>query len=380
MHLIFHLDLDTFFVSVERILDSSLNGKPVIVGGEPGGRGVVAACSYEAREYGLHSGMPIKNAVRLCPNGIYIHGNGDEYTRYSKLVASLLSEYAPLIEQASIDEFYMDFSGCEKIYGSLYILAQNIQKRILKELKLPSSIGIGANKTIAKIASDFYKPMGITYVLPGVEKEFLAPLPVEVIPGVGKVFKDELHARGFKRISDITSVSLDYFSFAFGKYGIDLWNKAHGNGNPFITLERKRKSISKETTFSKDIVSKNEIEKHLFELTGKVCHSLRKKEFLASCVHLKLRYSDFETTIRSAKIEFTDNDHVIFSKAVSLFRKAYSRRVGIRLIGIGVTNFISFFEQEELFNNLEIKKNKVSRSLNEIRYKYGYDVIRYAGY
>ncbi len=265
MRTIFHLDLDAFFVSVERILDPKLNGKPVIVGGDPHGRGVVAACSYEARKYGLHSAMPIRNAFKLCPRGIYLHGHYSEYSRYSKAVKNILSSYAPVIEQASIDEFYMDFTGCEKIYGNFIQFAEKLQKEIWEKLSLPCSIGIGSNKTIAKIGSDCMKPQGITYVVPGLEKEFLAPMPVETIPGVGKITLKELNDKGFYKIGDISKAPQEFFSGAFGKSGIYLWRKANGLGTDFLTIEREQKSISKETTFEKDESNKEVVENTLFE-------------------------------------------------------------------------------------------------------------------
>jgi DNA polymerase-4 len=215
---IFHLDLDAFFVSVERILDPKLEGKPVIVGGDPTGRGVVAACSYEARKFGLHSAMPIRQAFKLCPQGIYLHGHYKEYVRFSESVRSILEQYAPLLQQASVDEFYMDFTGTEKIYGAYPQFALFLQKEIKTKTGLPASIGIGSNKNIAKIGSDFHKPFGITYVAPGTEKEFLAPLPIETMPGIGKKTSIELHARGFNTIGDIAAAPSEYFSAAFGKY------------------------------------------------------------------------------------------------------------------------------------------------------------------
>lgn len=375
MSTIFHLDLDAFFVSVERILTPSLNGKPVIVGGDPEGRGVVAACSYEARDYGLRSGMPIKQAFKLCPHGIYLHGHGEEYVRYSNLVESILVDYAPLIEKASIDEFYIDFSGCKKIYGSSIQLAEKIQKEVWKTLNLPCSIGIASNKTIAKIASDFHKPKGITHVINGMEKEFLANLPVETLPGVGIVMLKNLNSRGIYFVKDITALTQDYFSAVYGKVGIDLWNKANGRGREFLSIEHKRKSISKETTFEKDITSKEELEIILFQLAGKVAHSLRKKGWVAATVNLKLRYTDFTTLTRSKTIDFTDDDKTIYDTAVKLFRNAYTRRVAVRLIGVGVTNFTKYSEQELLFDDYEIKRKRMLRAVNIIRSKYNYNAI-----
>ncbi len=377
MRTIFHLDLDAFFVSVERILDPKLENKPVIVGGDPHGRGVVAACSYEARSYGLHSAMPIRTAFKLCPNGIYLHGHFKEYLRFSKAVKNILSQYAPQIEQASVDEFYMDFTGCEKMYGSFFMLAAFLQKEIWEKLSLPCSIGVGSNKTIAKIGSDCMKPKGITYIIPGMEKQFLEPMPVETIPGVGKVTLRKLNNRGIYKIGDITKLPQEYFSFAFGKYGIDLWRKAHGQGKEYLTIEWEQKSISKETTFGKDVVSRKVMEETLFELTGKVCQTMRDNNWQASTITLKFRYSDFQTITRSKTIKKpTDDDKFIYETALALLNKAHTRRVAVRLIGIGLTKFNEFCEQEILFEDIEIKRKKLFRAIDQLRQKYNYSIIK----
>jgi DNA polymerase IV len=378
MRTIFHLDLDAFFVSVERILDPKLNGKPVIVGGDPKfGRGVVAACSYEARAFGLHSAMPIRTAYKLCPQGIYIHGHGDEYTRFSKAVKIVLEQYAPLMEQASIDEFYLDMTGTQKMYGSMFGFATRLQKEIWDNISLPISIGIGSNKTIAKIGSDCMKPKGITYIVPGMEKEFLSPMPVETIPGVGKVMKQSLNSRGIYRIGDISKLSSDYFGTAFGKYGIDLWRKAQGEGTEYLTIQRMRKSISRETTFGNDVTSEDEIKNTLFHLTGKVAQSLRKKGWEASTIDIKLRYTDFQTLTRAKTIKPVDDDKVIFETAWDLMKKARTRRVGVRLIGVGVTNFSPLSEQEFLFEDYEVKRKKMLRAVTRIRDKFGYESLMF---
>jgi DNA polymerase-4 len=376
MRTILHLDLDAFFVEVERILNPALKGKPVIVGGDPKyGRGVVAACSYEARVFGLHSAMPVRTAYKLCPQGIYLNGNYDEYVRFSNAVKNILTNYAPLIEQASIDEFYMDFTGCQKLYGSLFSFASFLQKEISEKLSLPCSIGIGSNKTIAKIASDCLKPTGITYVIHGMEKEFLAPMPVEVIPGVGKVTLLDLNSKGFYRIGDITKIPQEYFAAAFGKYGIDLWRKANGEGTEYLTMEREQKSISKERTFSQDITGKNYLRNMMFDLTGKVCQLLRDESLCAETISIKLRYSDFQTLTRSKTIKPTDDDKIIFDTAWSMLEKALTRRVAVRLIGMGVSKFIPYSSQEYLFEDYEIKRKKLLKAVSYLRYKYGYDVI-----
>ena len=378
MRTIFHLDLDAFFVSVERILDPKLNGKPVIVGGDPKyGRGVVAACSYEARAFGLHSAMPIRTAYKLCPQGIYLHGHGDEYTRFSKVVKNILEQYAPQIEQASIDEFYLDMTGTQKMYGSMFGFATRLQKEIWDKIGLPISIGIGINKTIAKIGSDCMKPKGITYIIPGMEEQFLAPMPVETIPGVGKVMQQSLNSRGIYRIADITNLPSDYFGTAFGKYGIDLWRKAHGEGTEYLTIQRARKSISRETTFGNDVTNEDEVKNTLFYLAGKVAQSLRKKGWETSTIDIKLRYTDFQTLTRAKTIKPTDDDKVIFETVWNLMKKARTRRVGVRLIGVGVTNFSPLSEQEFLFEDYEVKRKKMLRAVTKVRDKYGYESLMF---
>jgi len=380
MRTIFHLDLDAFFVEVEQILDPSLKGKPVIVGGDPKyGRGVVAACSYEARVYGLHSAMPIRTAYRLCPQGVYINGTHGEYSHFSRAVKRILEQYAPLVEQASIDEFYMDFTGCRNVYGSLFAFASFLQKEIWKKLSLPCSIGIGSNKTIAKIGSDFMKPCGITYILPGMEKEFLAPMPVESIPGVGKVTLKDFNSKGIYRIGDITKLPQDYFTAAFGKYGIDLYRKACGQGSEYLTIEREQKSISHERTFSEDVTSKEFIKEKLFKLTGKICQELRDMGWQAATVNIKLRYSDFQTLTRMRTVKPTDDDKIIFDTAWSLLKNAHTRRVAVRLIGVRLTNFSPYSEQEFLFEDYEIKRKKILRAVTRIRDKYGYSIINFSG-
>lgn len=376
MKTIFHLDMDAFFVSVERILDPSLEGKPVIVGGDPHGRGVVAACSYEARQFGLHSAMPIRTAFRLCPHGIYLHGHGKEYGRFSKAVKHLLENYFPIVQQASIDEFYLDFTGCEKIYGEAVKFAEKLQNEIWEKYHLPCSIGIASNKTIAKIASDFKKPRGITFVPPGSEKDFLAPLPIEKIPGIGKATFPMLRSRGFSVVGDIAKASPDYLSALLGKFGIELWEKANGNGNDILVTEHERKSISKETTFDKDLISKTKIEEILFELVSKACQLLRNENWQTSTISIKLRYTDFVTLTRSKTIEPTDDDKVVFEIAKDLFEKSFTRRVGIRLIGIHLSKLNHYTEQCILFENNETIRKRMLRAVMKIRDKYGFDAIR----
>lgn len=368
--------MDAFFVSVERILDPSLEGKPVVVGGDPHGRGVVAACSYEARQFGLHSAMPIRTAFRLCPQGVYLHGHGKEYGRFSRAVKRLLERYFPIVQQASIDEFYLDFTGCEKIYGQPVQFAQRLQNEIWDKLHLPSSIGIASNKTIAKIASDYKKPRGITFVPNGKEKDFLAPLPIERIPGIGKATFPMLRSRGFKVVGDIANASPDYLSALLGKFGTDLWEKANGKGNDILVTGHERKSISKETTFDKDLVSKPKIEAILFELVSEACQLLRNENWQTSTVSIKLRYTDFVTLTRAKTIEPTDDDKVVYEIAKDLFAKSFTRRVGIRLIGIHLSKLNHYTEQCILFEDNETIRKRMLRAVMKIRDKYGFEAIR----
>ncbi|MCE1188165.1 MAG: DNA polymerase IV [Ignavibacteria bacterium] len=377
MAVIFHMDLDAFFISVERILNPQLQGKPVIVGGDPHGRGVVAACSYEARAFGIHSAMPIRQAYKLCPQGIYLHGHMEEYSRFSRLVAEIVRKYAPVVEQASIDEFYMDLTGCVKNGRDCMDLASRLQKEIGKHLLLPCSIGIASNKTLAKIASDFKKPRGITYILPGKEREFLAPLPVGIIPGIGKVSEEQLKKRGIDRIRDIQNIPADYYTSTFGKTGLDFWKKANGEGSTFISVHGEQKSISRETTFDDFILEPEVLKNVLLKLTGKVCQTLREQGVKASTVHLKLRYSDFQTLTRAKTIVPTDDDSDVYNTVCSLLDKAFTRRVSIRLIGVSLTNFTQSADQLLLFDSRYQKKKDMLKAINNIRGKYGYSKISY---
>ena len=375
MSLSFHLDLDTFVVSVERILDPSLVGKPVIVGGQPGGRGVVSACSYETRKFGVRSGMPSGKAYKLCPQAIFVRGSHGEYSRYSNMVKDILVKYPPVLQQASVDEFYMDFTGCEKIYGNPMLLAERLLDEIYEKIGLPGSIGIGGNKTIAKICSDFNKPRGITFVPNGTEKEFLAPLPAEVMPGVGKVFIRELHSRGIYTLGDIARMPAEYFASVFGKGGLDIWEKANGKGTEFLAESWERKSISSEQTFRSDISSPAEIEAIMFRLVAKICQQIRDEESMATNIHIKLRYADFSTITRAKQVLPTMDDKFVYETAVDLFRKAYTRRVGVRLIGVGMSGFVEYHQQQSLFETTEEKREKMMEAINKIRSKFGFESI-----
>jgi len=319
--------------------------------------------------------MPIRKAYSLCPQAIYVHGHYEEYVRYSHLVKNILSKYAPVLEPASIDEFYIDFTGCEHIYGAFPVLASAIQKEINSKLLLPCSIGIASNKTTAKIASDYKKPNGITYIAPGTEKKFLADLPVQVIPGVGKVTLNELNGKGIYFVRDITTLPKDYFSAAFGKYGTDLWEKANGRGPEYLSVEGEQKGISHETTFLNDVLSIKKIEETLFTLSAKLFQSLKESNWIASTISFKLRYSDFNTITRARTIPHTDDPAIVFNTVRALFHKNFTRRVAIRLVGIRLTNFLMKSEQLFLFDDTFTKRQRIIEAVNKVRAKYGYSSI-----
>jgi DNA polymerase-4 len=319
--------------------------------------------------------MPIRQAYKLCPDGIYVRGHYEEYVRFSHIVGDILREIAPVIQQASIDEYYMDFTGLENAEGGLLNLASMIQNRIRNEIFLPCSIGIASNKTLAKIASDFKKPLGITYVLHGEEEAFLSNLPLSVIPGVGKMMIQKLNGQGFYKIRDVARISPDFLMASYGKAGIDLWHKSHGEGSTVLSTGREQKSISKETTFPEDILDIKELENVLFTLTGKVSQTLRDQEMAAATITLKLRYTDFTTITRSKTVEPTDDDEVIYDCVRTMLEKAFTRRVAIRLIGVGLSKFSRSGEQTNLFENVVDKRKNLLKAVNAIRGKYGFSKI-----
>ncbi len=375
-----HLDLDCFFVSVERINNPDLRGKPVAVGGNPKGRGVVASASYEARAFGVRSAMPAAKALRLCPQLVIVRGHHGEYSVYSDKLYKRILDFAPVVERASIDEMYMDFTGCEALYhNNLPGFMKTLQRLVWDEFTLPCTIALASNKAIAKIAAGTVKPAGVIYVPHGTEKEFLAPLSIDVIPGVGEKTGEFLKARGFRIVSDLQSVTPKRATDLLGKHGTWIYNVAQGLGSEHLTTDWVRKSISNEETFGKDIANRHELEKELFSLVENVCSSLRSHRWKAKTITLKLRYSDFKTITRAASINPTSDDAVVFRTVQDLLRKAYTRSLAIRLLGIGLSNFVEEAEQElELFPSIK-KRDQMLHALDKIREKFGDDVIHAGG-
>ena len=377
---LFHVDLDAFFVSVERVLDPSLEGKPVIVGGNPEGRGVVAAASYEVRKYGVHSAMPLSRAKRLCPHALFIRGKREYYVRASRAVRGILRNYTPFIEWTSIDEGYLDMTGFERLYGHPLSTAERIKKEIAGKLRLDISIGISGNKLVSKVASGLAKPSGILEVLPGYERDFLAPLPVEKLPGVGEKVRIHLEELGIKRVEDLTKIEGALLKTVFGVTGEILRRKAMGGSWSPLREPGTPKSVGHETTFEEDTNDTRYLFEVLYLLTEKVGKRLRGKNLRGSTVTLKLRYSDFLTVTRARTLPSpTDLDSELFNVAAFLLKDLYSRRTRVRLLGLTVSKLRSGPFQKGIFEDPETEKRRgLYRQMDRVRDRYGFDAVRVA--
>ena len=375
-----HLDLDCFFVSVERTKNPDLIGKPVVVGGSPGGRGVVASASYEARKFGVHSAMPTGQALRLCPNLIVVRGHYSDYTDYSDRLYKRMVEIAPVVERVSIDEMNMDFTGCESLYNNdLPGFMITVQTLVWDEFSLPCTIGLASNKTIAKIAATSAKPAGVRFIPHGEEAGFLAPLPVDALPGIGVKTAPRLIQKGLRLVSDLQILSQEKMIALFGRHGQWLYEVAHGRGSDTIRPDRARKSIGREETFSHDIADPLQLEKILHELVEDVCATMRKRQWKVKTITLKLRYADFKTLTHAVTIEPTHDDAVVFTTARGLLRSAYKRKLPLRLIGISLRNFESGDQEELTLFSTSQPRDKMLDAVNEIRKKFGKDSIHVGG-
>jgi DNA polymerase-4 len=373
---IVHLDLDCFFVSVERNEDPALIGKPVAVGGSPGGRGVIASASYEARAFGVRSAMPTAQALRLCPQLIVVRSRHHQYGEISDRLFRRMCELAPVVEPASIDEMYLDLTGCEGLYhNDLPGLLRTLQRLILEEFRLPCSLALASTKTLAKIAVGTVKRNGLCVVPHGAEESFLAPLPIGVIPGVGKKTEQYLTARGFFRVADLQALPLDRMVDLLGAHGVWLHKVVHGKGTDELSTEWIRKSIGREETFGSDIGDVREMEKILFTLVEDVCATLRGKSWKTRTVGLKLRYADFKTITRAHTIEPTDDDPVVFRTVRTLLRASYSGKKPVRLLGVHLSNFDDLSQLELPLLPQEGRREQALKAVDEIRAKFGDDAI-----
>lgn len=372
-----HLDMDTFFVSVERLLDPTLTGKPVIVGGSPFQRGVVAGCSREVRVFGVHSGMALSRAYDLCPRAIFLPPNHTLYGEYSERVAELLTDTVPVMEKASVDEFYLDISGCERALGQEDAWSAQLKRTITGELRLPLTYGIARNKLVAKVATTVGKRVGDLRVPDGTEQCFLAPQPIRIMPGVGEVLERELLDLNMTRIGDITRLSERIFVRMYGKSGRTLHEHARGIDTSPILPYRRRKSVSSEHTFDEDVLDPRVLLATYRRLAARVARDLRAHRFLTKTVTVKLRYADFVTVTRTLHCEYTHADHVLYALAERAFRDLHSRRVRVRLVGLGTSDFIDDYEQLFLFAEEEQKYDRLYNGLDLIRDRFGRDAITY---
>ena len=367
-----HFDLDTFFVSVECLKNTRLKGKPVLVGGA-GDRGVVAACSYEARKFGIHSAMPMKLARRLCPEAIVIRGDMESYAKYSGLVTSIIRENVPLFEKASIDEFYIDLSGMDKFFGcSLY--AGELKKKVLKESGLPVSYALASNKLISKVATNEAKPNGQLEIPFGKEKSFLAPLQISKLPGVGKETAYKLIRRGVETIRTLSEIPVEMLETMLGKNGIDLWRKANGLDESPVIPYREQKSVSTEHTFDTDTINLGFLHAQLVRMTESIGFDLRKQDKLTGCVTVKLRYSNFDTVVRQKTIDHTNSDHLLLQTARDIFSKLYDRRMLIRLLGIRFTRLVPGNYQIKLYEDTQ-ENIRLYQSIDSIKKQFGEQAV-----
>jgi DNA polymerase-4 len=365
---IVHMDLDSFFVSVERLRDDRLLGKPVIVGGVSD-RGVVAACSYETRTFGVRSAMPMRVALKLCPDAIVLRGDYEAYSQHSDMVTQLITERSPLVEKASIDEFYLDMTGMERFFGAFQFTA-DLRQRIQKQIGLQISFGLSVNKTVSKVATNHVKPAGQFMVPAGEEKAFLAPMSVAKIPMIGAVTAQTLRNIGISQVGTLSQMPLKVLEKTFGKSGVMLWERANGIDLRPVVPYHEQKSLSKEITFQKDTTDVDFLQRVLIQLTEQLSFDLRKLGNCTSCVTIKLRYSNFDTHTRQLALPATASDHRLIPVVLELFEKLYDRRLLIRLIGIRFSKLLQGQEQLNLFDD-GAKLAPLYDAMDKIRTRYG---------
>ncbi len=374
---IVHMDLDTFFVSCERLMDSRLEGKPVLIGGTSD-RGVVASCSYEARKYGVHSAMPMRMAKQLCPEAIVLRGNSGIYTKYSKLVTDVVNDSVPLYEKSSIDEFYIDLTGMDQFFGC-HQLASELRTKIIRETGLPISFGLSTNKTVSKIATGEAKPNNEIKINSGTEKPFLAPLSVRKIPMVGEKTYGILCDLGIKRIKTVQEMPIGMMSKVFGKHGTSIWKKANGIDNTPVIKYHERKSISTERTFEKDTTDITKLETIITAMVENLIYQLRRGNKLTACVTFKIRYSDFQTYTKQKRIPYSSSDHSIIPIVMELYKSLYQRRLLVRLVGVRFSHLVSGGHQINLFEDNDNIMN-LYQAMDKMRERYGdRAVIRASG-
>lgn len=370
-----HLDMDSFFVSVERLVNSSLIGKPVIIGGMSD-RGVVAGCSYEARRFGVRSAMPMRMARQLCGDAIVIRGDMEQYSKYSKMVTEIIAERAPLFEKASIDEHYLDITGMDRFFGSLK-WTHELREHIIKNTGLPISFGLSVNKTVSKIATTEAKPNGELYVPGERVKPFLFPLSIRKIPMIGQKSYRLLRSMGVSTIKTLSMIPPEMITQVMGKNGLVIWKKANGIDPTPVIPYSERKSISTERTFDKDTTDVARLRNILISMVEKIAFDLRKKQKLTGCVTVKIRYSNFDTHTLQKHIPYTAFDHVLIETALDLFGRLYKRRMLIRLIGVRFSHLVGGFQQLDLFEDTP-ELTSLYQAMDKIRLRYGRKAVQRA--
>ena len=365
---IVHMDLDTFFVSCERLINSGLNGKPILIGGTTD-RGVGASCSYEARKFGVHSAMPMRMAKQLCPEAVVLRGDSGVYTKYSKDVTDVIKDTVPLYEKSSIDEFYIDLTGMDKFFGC-HKLASELRQKIMRETGLPISFGLSLNKTVSKIATGEAKPNNEIQILTGTEKPFLAPLSVKKIPMVGSVTYKSLCDLGIKQIKTVQEMPMELMYKVLGKNGLTIWNKANGIDNSPVIQYHERKSISTERTFDKDTIDISKLKGIVIAMTENLAYQLRRGHKLTACVTFKIRYSDFQTYTQQQHVPYSSLDQNLIPVVLSLFEKLYNRRLLVRLVGVKFSHLVEGGHQINLFED-DTKYLSLSDAIDRMRERYG---------
>jgi DNA polymerase-4 len=365
---ILHLDLDSFFVSVERLINSELKKRPLLVGGISD-RGVVAACSYETRAFGVHSGMPMKLARRLCPEAIVLRGNSGTYTKYSDLITEIIKSEVPAFEKASIDEFYADLSGMDQFFGT-YKFASELRTKIIRESGLPISLGLSINKVVSKVATGEAKPNNQIKIDQGYEKQFLAPLPIRKIPMVGDKTGLTLQRLGIRIVSDLQKLPEELLLQTLGKTGGVIWRRAQGIDHSPVITYNERKSISTERTFDYDTIDITLLRELLIAMTENLAYQLRRGQKLTSCISVKIRYADFDTQSRQLRIPYTSADHLLIPRILELFNALYNRRLRVRLIGIKFSHLAGGNYQINLFDDNE-SAIQLYQAIDRMRLRFG---------
>lgn len=372
--------MDAFFVSVEELEDPSLIGKAVIVGGDPGSRGVVASASYEARKFGVRSAMPLQQAKRRCPHAIFIRGHYEKYAEYSRRIHQIFSRFTPVVKMVSVDEAYLDMTGCEKLHGPMLRAADALLRKVKASTGLRCSIGASTSYVVSKIASDQAKPHGLLCIFPGCERAFLAPLPVGRMPGVGKVSEPKLRAWGIETIGDVQRQNPEELGRRWGKFGEWLYRKSQGEDIEAYAWHEQARSISHETTFAEDTSDLEVIQQTLSELSQRVSHRLRHSGLMARTVGIKLRYASFQTLSRERTLPQPSHfDQEIYQTALNLFRAHGNPRQKVRLLGVRASNLVDAMRQSSLLDQeRERKMDRVLETADQLRGRYGFASVQFA--